>query len=137
MYLTDTPGSIGQLQDGTPAQVDYNNSKNNRFTTNEQAAKNRIQNPSKVLHYYNAPVSFDEGQISRICQDLEVTCPTKFVPFKSKTERSSSGLMEFDTKAQALECLSVANHFKIENQNFSRYPYIVKLCFSTSTITRD
>lgn len=135
MYLTDTSGSVSQLNDGTPTQVDYNNSRNNRFTTTEQAAKNRIQNPSKVLHYYNAPISFDEEQVNNICKDLDISPPSKFVPFKSKTERSSSGLMEFDTKAQALECLTVANHFKIDNPTYSRYPYIVKLCFSTSSTT--
>jgi len=135
MYLTDTPGSVGQLADGSPTQADYTNSRNNRFITTEQAAKNRIQNPSKVLHYYNAPVNFDEEQVKKICTELEITPPSKFVPFKSKTERSSSGLMEFESKAQALECLTVANHFKIENPTFSRYPYIVKLCFSTSSST--
>lgn len=135
MYLTDTSGNVSQLNDGTPTQIDYNSSRNNRFTTTEQAAKNRIQNPSKVLHYYNAPISFDEEQVNNICKELEITPPTKFVPFKSKTERSSSGLMEFDTKAQALECLTVANHYKIDNPTYSRYPYIIKLCFSTSTTT--
>jgi len=27
------------------------------------AAKNRIQNPGKVLHYYNAPLDLDEDKI--------------------------------------------------------------------------
>ena len=30
-------------------------------------------------------------------------------------DRSSSGLMEFDTKSQSLECLSAVNHYQIEN----------------------
>lgn len=134
MYLTDTNGNF-QLSDGTPTQIDYNGSRNNRFTTTEQAAKNRIQNPSKVLHYYNAPITFTEEEVQNICKELDITPPCKFVPFKSKTDRSSSGLMEFETKAQALECLTVANHYKIDNPTFSRYPYIVKLCFSTSSTT--
>jgi len=133
MYLNDTLGNT-TLDDGSPTQVDYSNSKDNRFTTTEQAAKNRIQNPSKVLHYYNAPVSFDEEKLGKICADLEIIRPAKFVAFKSKTERSSSGLMQFDTRGQALECLAVANHYKVDNPNHSRYPYIVKLCFSTSSI---
>jgi len=134
MYLTnDNNGGQNNLPDGTPSQMDYNSSRNNRFTTTEQAAKNRIQNPSKVLHYYNVPVTFDEEAVKKICEELGISPPIKFVPFKSKTERSSSGLMEFENKARALECLAVANHYKIENTGASRYPYIVKLCFSTSS----
>jgi len=134
MYLTnDNSGNQNNLPDGSPSQMDYNSSRNNRFTTTEQAAKNRIQNPSKVLHYYNVPVSFDEEAVKKICEELGISPPIKFVPFKSKTERSSSGLMEFENKARALECLAVANHYKIENTGTSRYPYIVKLCFSTSS----
>ena len=37
-----------------------------RFTTSEQAAKNRIQHPCKVLHYYNAPLDFDEDKMKEV-----------------------------------------------------------------------
>lgn len=41
-----------------------------RFSTAEQAAKNRIQNPCKVLHYYNAPLDFDEEKMIEVCNLL-------------------------------------------------------------------
>ncbi|CAK8680199.1 heterogeneous nuclear ribonucleoprotein L-like [Clavelina lepadiformis] len=136
MYLADT-GMVGELNDGTPTQVDYTSSRNNRFTTTEQAAKNRIQNPSKVLHYYNAPLDFDLEKITEICKEFHLEAPVQFTPFKSKSERSSSGLMEFETKTHAMEVLTMVNHYKIDNPN-ARFPYVVKLCFSTaSTATRE
>nr|XP_026692528.1 heterogeneous nuclear ribonucleoprotein L-like isoform X1 [Ciona intestinalis] len=136
LYLTDT-GPVGDLPNGTPAQVDFGNSRNNRFQTNEQAAKNRIQNPAKVLHYYNAPLELNEEKMKEICQEFDLALPVKFTPFKTRSERSSSGLMEFDTKAQAMEVLTYINHYKLDNPA-GRFPYILKLCFSTaSTATRD
>ena len=49
--------------------------------------------------------------------------------FPSKTERSSSGLIEFETLNDALEGLVVCNHQPIPNPN-GKFPYIMKLCFS-------
>lgn len=37
-----------------------------RFSTSEQAAKNRIQNPARVLHYYFAPLDFDEERMKEV-----------------------------------------------------------------------
>ena len=34
--------------------------------TTKQAEKNREQFPSKVLHYYNAPVDFDQEKINQV-----------------------------------------------------------------------
>lgn len=131
MYLTDS-GQIGELDDKTASFVDFSNSKNNRFTTTEQAAKNRIQKPAPVLHYFNAPVELDEEKIGEMCEEFSVAPPTKFTPFKSRSERSSSGLLEFADKSDALECLTMLNHYKLENPS-GRYPYVFKLCFSTSS----
>lgn len=51
--------------------------------------------------------------------------------FPSKTERSSSGLIEFDSLGAALEGLVTCNHQPIPNPN-GKFPYIMKLCFSSS-----
>lgn len=48
------PGQCYQLEDNTSSFKDFHGSRNNRFTTPEQAAKNRIQHPSNVLHFFNA-----------------------------------------------------------------------------------
>lgn len=48
------PGQCYQLEDNTSSFKDFHGSRNNRFTSPEQAAKNRIQHPSNVLHFFNA-----------------------------------------------------------------------------------
>jgi len=48
------PGQCYQLEDNTSSFKDFHGSRNNRFTSSEQAAKNRIQHPSNVLHFFNA-----------------------------------------------------------------------------------
>lgn len=131
MFLTDS-GQSSELDDGTPSFVDFSNSRNNRFTTTQQAAKNRIQNPAKVLHYFNAPTDLDEGKVKTLCEEFDINPPAIFTPFKSKSERSSSGLMEFQDRSEAMEALTMLNHHKMDNPG-GRYPYIFKLCFSTST----
>ncbi|KAK2510450.1 hypothetical protein Q9233_017726 [Columba guinea] len=46
-------------------------------------------------------------------------------------ERSSSGLLEWDSKSDALETLGFLNHYQMKNPN-GPYPYTLKLCFSTA-----
>ena len=38
-----------------PLLQDFMGSKNNRFINPEMASKNRIQPPSKILHFFNTP----------------------------------------------------------------------------------
>lgn len=47
-------GQSYTLDDGSNSFKDFHGSRNNRFNTPEQAAKNRIQHPSNVLHFFNA-----------------------------------------------------------------------------------
>lgn len=48
------PGQCYELEDGSSSFKDFHGSRNNRFASPEQAAKNRIQHPSNVLHFFNA-----------------------------------------------------------------------------------
>ncbi|KFO71677.1 Heterogeneous nuclear ribonucleoprotein L, partial [Cuculus canorus] len=45
---------------------DFSASRNNRFSTPEQAAKNRIQHPSNVLHFFNAPLEVTEDNFYEV-----------------------------------------------------------------------
>ena len=47
-FLSDS-GRPFTLDDGSDSFVDFTNSRNNRFLTREQAAKNRFQPPGKVI----------------------------------------------------------------------------------------
>lgn len=122
-----------ELPDGTPSFKDYMGNKNNRFINPEMASKNRIQPPSKILHFFNTPPGLVEDQLNKVFQDGEITEPKsiKLFPSKSKSERSSSGLLEFNNISEALEALVIANHAPIPNPS-SKFPFIMKLCFSSS-----
>ena len=120
-----------ELPDGSPSFVDFMGNKNNRFINPEMASKNRIQPPSKILHFFNTPPGLEAVDIEAIFSKNGAPRPKCIKMFPSKTERSSSGLIEFDTLAPALESLVVANHVPVENTN-GKFPYIMKLCFSSS-----
>ncbi|CAH1397467.1 unnamed protein product [Nezara viridula] len=46
-------------------------------------------------------------------------------------QRSSSGLLEFEDLADAVNALIYCNHAPIKNPD-SKFPYMMKLCFSSS-----
>ncbi|XP_064621995.1 heterogeneous nuclear ribonucleoprotein L-like isoform X3 [Lineus longissimus] len=129
-YLQDVPNPH-DLQDGTPSFMDFMGSKNNRFTTPESAQKNRIHEPTKVLHYFNAPPNMSEDDIKRVFEQFGVKPPKRVrqFPSKSKPERSSTGLVEFDSAQEAIEALIVGNHAEVTCST-AKNPYIFKLCFS-------
>jgi len=119
------------LPDGTPSFVDFMGNKNNRFINPEMAAKNRIQPPSKILHFFNTPPGLEANDIEEIFVSHGTPRPKCIKLFPSKTDRSSSGLIEFESLSEALESLVIANHIPVENPN-GKFPYIMKLCFSSS-----
>ena len=120
-----------ELQDTSPSFMDFMGNKNNRFINPEMASKNRIQPPSKILHFFNTPPGLEASDIEAIFKKAGAPKPKCVKMFPSKTERSSSGLIEFDSIAHALEGLVVTNHNPVDNPN-GKFPYIMKLCFSSS-----
>uniref|UniRef100_A0A8B9JKS8 RRM domain-containing protein n=1 Tax=Astyanax mexicanus TaxID=7994 RepID=A0A8B9JKS8_ASTMX len=109
------PGQSYELDDGSNSFKDFHGSRNNRFTSPEQAAKNRIQHPSNVLHFFNAaPEAAGDSSSSKL-----------------GLERSSSGLLEWESVNDAMEALAMMNHYQMKNPN-GPYPYTLKLCFSTA-----
>ena len=120
-----------ELHDSSPSFMDFMGNKNNRFINPEMASKNRIQPPSKILHFFNTPPGLDAKDVENIFTRAGAPKPKCIKMFPSKTERSSSGLIEFENLSEALESLVVGNHIPIENPN-GKFPYIMKLCFSSS-----
>ncbi|GAB0092043.1 heterogeneous nuclear ribonucleoprotein L [Sergentomyia squamirostris] len=118
------------LPDHTPSFKEFTGSKNNRFLSPTQASKNRIQPPSKILHFFNTPPGLTEEQLIGIFNIKEVP-PTAVRMFPLKTERSSSGLIEFSSVAQAVLAIMKCNHIPIESKG-TKFPFIMKLCFSSS-----
>lgn len=99
----------------SPQYSDFMGNRNNRFTNPEAAGKNRIAPPAKVLHFFNAPHSMTEDDIISIFRSQAVPLPSGVKMFQSKTERSSSGLIQFESIAEAVEALVYCNHISIPN----------------------
>uniref|UniRef100_A0A8C7MJ28 Heterogeneous nuclear ribonucleoprotein L-like n=1 Tax=Oncorhynchus kisutch TaxID=8019 RepID=A0A8C7MJ28_ONCKI len=127
------PGQSYELEDGSTSFKDFHGSRNNRFTSPEQAAKNRIQHPSSVLHFFNAQPDSSVEIFTQICEEVCVKAPANIKLFtgKSPGERSSSGLLEWESINDAMEALSMINHYQMKNAT-GPYPYTLKLCFSTA-----
>nr|CAD7568577.1 unnamed protein product [Timema californicum] len=103
------------LPDETPSFKDFINSRNNRFVNPAMASKNRIQPPSKILHFFNTPPNLTDEMLNKVFEEHNVTPPKTIKLFPLKTDRSSSGLMEFEDVGQALEGLMMCNHVPIQN----------------------
>ena len=127
-FLSEVQSSY-QLPDGSNSFQDFMGSRNNRFTNPKKASKISRSPPSKVLHFFNTPPGLDHSDIDNILTTNGSPKPKNVKMFPSKTERSSSGLIEFETLPEALEGLVLCNHQPIPNPN-GQFPYIMKLCFS-------
>uniref|UniRef100_A0A672FWR6 Heterogeneous nuclear ribonucleoprotein L-like n=1 Tax=Salarias fasciatus TaxID=181472 RepID=A0A672FWR6_SALFA len=128
------PGQCYELEDGSSSFKDFHGSRNNRFTSPEQAAKNRIQHPSNVLHFFNAQPDVTTEIFTQICEEIGVKNPVNVKMFtgksKSPSDRSASGLLEWESINDAMEALALINHYQMKNAG-GPYPYTLKLCFST------
>ncbi|CAJ1066553.1 heterogeneous nuclear ribonucleoprotein L-like [Xyrichtys novacula] len=127
------PSQVFELEDGSSSYKDFAMTRNNRFSSAGQASKNIIQPPSAVLHYYNVPPCISQDHLLRLCSEYDVPGFVKFKMFDAKpSSKTISGLLEFNSKTEAVEVLTVLNHYQIRIPNGSN-PYTLKLCFSTSS----
>lgn len=120
-----------ELPDGSMSYGDFSRDRNNRFDTPERAAKNRVIAPTSILHFYNVPKMTDE-EMEALFTDRGAPAPNKIKWFPAKSEKSVSGLTEFDSVQEACEAIALVNHTEIEGSN-KKYPYCMKLCFSPAT----
>uniref|UniRef100_A0A3Q4BSU5 RRM domain-containing protein n=1 Tax=Mola mola TaxID=94237 RepID=A0A3Q4BSU5_MOLML len=127
------PSQVFELPDGSSSYQDFSLTRNNRFSS-AQSSRNIIQPPAAVLHFYNAPPTLSQHQLHKLCAEHSVPSFTKFKVFDAKpaSSKTLSGLLEFDSKTEAVEALTVLNHHQIRIPNSSN-PFTLKLCFSTSS----
>ncbi|XP_040042809.2 heterogeneous nuclear ribonucleoprotein L-like isoform X1 [Gasterosteus aculeatus] len=126
------PSQVFELADGCSSYQDFGLTRNNRFSS-AQSSRNIIQPPAAVLHFYNAPPTLSQHQLHELCAERDVPAFTKFKVFDAKSgSKTLSGLLEFDSKTEAVEALTVLNHHQIRIPNCSN-PFTLKLCFSTSS----
>uniref|UniRef100_A0AAY4AL49 RRM domain-containing protein n=1 Tax=Denticeps clupeoides TaxID=299321 RepID=A0AAY4AL49_9TELE len=108
------PSQVFELEDGSSSYKDFAMTRNNRFTSAGQASKNIIQPPSCVLHFYNVPPCVTEDELLQLCKEHDVPGFIKFKVFDAKpSSKTISGLLEFDSKTNAVEVLTVLNHYQI------------------------
>ena len=119
------------MPDGSLSYQDFFRNRNNRFDTPERAAKNRIIAPTKILHFYNVP-KMEEGQMEDIFSSRDAPLPARVKWLPGKSERSASGLLEFESVDEACEAMAICNHAQVEGSNEKR-PYDMKLCFSPAS----
>ncbi|XP_067441865.1 heterogeneous nuclear ribonucleoprotein L-like isoform X1 [Thunnus thynnus] len=126
------PSQVFELPDGSSSYQDFSLTRNNRFSS-AQSGRNIIQPPAAVLHFYNAPPTLSQHQLHKLCTEHSAPAFTKFKIFDAKpSSKTLSGLLEFDSKTEAVETLTVLNHHQIRIPNSSN-PFTLKLCFSTSS----
>ncbi|XP_035493609.1 heterogeneous nuclear ribonucleoprotein L-like isoform X2 [Scophthalmus maximus] len=126
------PSQVFELGDSSSSYRDFSLTRNNSFS-GAHSGRNIIQPPAAILHFYNAPPTFCQQQLHKLCGEHHVPAFTKFKVFDAKpSSKTLSGLLEFDSKTEAVEALTVLNHHQIRIPNSSN-PFTLKLCFSTSS----
>ncbi|CAD1480713.1 unnamed protein product, partial [Heterotrigona itama] len=105
------------LPDKTASFKDFTGSKNNRFLNPAMANKNRIQPPSKIVHFFNTPPDLTEETVHRVFVERGIEAPTTVKLFPLKSERSSSGLIEFSSVGIAVAAIMECNHTALENSS--------------------
>uniref|UniRef100_A0A665TP54 Heterogeneous nuclear ribonucleoprotein L-like n=1 Tax=Echeneis naucrates TaxID=173247 RepID=A0A665TP54_ECHNA len=104
---------VFELVDGSSSYQDFSLTRNNRFSS-AHSGRNIIQPPATVLHFYNAPPTLSQHQLHKLCTEHNVPVFTKFKVFDAKpSSKTLSGLLEFDSKTEAVEALTVLNHHQI------------------------
>lgn len=136
-FIGEPKGDVYTLLDKSPGYEDFMNSKFNRFTNSNSAQKNRQQEQRATIHFFNAPMDLTEERLEMIFTDEreEILQVKKCVIFgKKEGQKSSSGLIELDSCAQAVSALTLFNHHAIDSTE-SSYPFNIKLCFATQDLS--
>ncbi|XP_065095613.1 heterogeneous nuclear ribonucleoprotein L-like [Ochlerotatus camptorhynchus] len=88
--------------------------------------------PSKLLHFFNTPPGMSEDLLLTAFTTKDCH-PSQVRMFPLKSERSSFGLIEFPGEALAMYAIMKFNHSAIDHKG-TKFPFIMKLCFSSSNI---
>ncbi|THD24053.1 Heterogeneous nuclear ribonucleoprotein L [Fasciola hepatica] len=129
--------NLGVLDDGSPVMKNYMNDPNNRFRNVIVASRSRILEPSRTLHFFNTPLYITPDDVATVFTNAGVKCPPRIVIFTAKHgQKTSLGLVEWDTLSEALEALVLMNHYPVHVSGVS-HPFHMKLAFSPKPISSD
>ncbi|XP_025407548.1 heterogeneous nuclear ribonucleoprotein L-like [Sipha flava] len=133
-YINDH-GTSRTLSDGTPAKKIYLKSKFNRFVEKEMkyADQRRLATPSKILHFYNAPLDICAKKMHKVVTDalgsMDAIRSITILPKKRPDAKCSTGLIEMKSNELAVKTILLLNHMPFESSK-SRFPFLTKLSFS-------
>lgn len=143
-YIADSTQSSA-LFDGSSSVVNFHDSLNNRFKYvqgNRNDRSSMIHQPSKVLHYFNAPPDYSAEQLQHLFQSYSAETPSKHVTIPKPNSRSSLGLLEFSSVAKSIEAAMLVNHVTVRKTigdvesalsgGEKGSPFTLKLAFSSS-----
>ncbi|XP_063692618.1 heterogeneous nuclear ribonucleoprotein L-like isoform X1 [Bolinopsis microptera] len=115
----------GILEDGSENVQVFVNSRFLRYSTEKKAAKNRLVDPSKILHFFALPLEVDEDFVLKLLEDKG--CPTPTSISMHKSEVCSAGLLEFDSTEEAMDTAAIANHMQGTHKGTR---YLMKIAFT-------
>ncbi|XP_075263929.1 heterogeneous nuclear ribonucleoprotein L-like [Convolutriloba macropyga] len=126
-----------RMPNGEPFYFNFMGSRDQRFSSALDRAKNRQQTPKKTLHAYNLPKGIPEEAVMKIFEDHD-GCPVpekiSFVENKYKEEAKKIGAnVVFRSVPEATEALILVNHTLYTDPNERKYT--VKLCYSSGRDT--
>lgn len=122
IYNNNAPGI---LEDGSENVQVFINSRFLRYSTEKRAAKNRLVDPTKILHFFALPLEVDEDFVLKLLEDKG--CPTPTSISMHKSEVCSAGLLEFDSTEEAVDTAAIANHL---NGTHKGIKYLLKIAFT-------
>ncbi|KAL4237681.1 hypothetical protein ACF0H5_002395 [Mactra antiquata] len=85
------------------------------------------------MHFFNAPAKVAEEDLRQAFAEVGAPDFVKILQFPSRSERSSTGLLEWSSRNEAMDALALGNHASLPNPDGGR-PYSLKLCFSQGNI---
>lgn len=121
-----------KMANGEPFFVNFSNSRNQRFSSANDRAKNRFQNPKKTLHAFNMPAGTTEDQVLKCFEDAAAPTPqyVSFMESKYKEEaKKTTANVVFNSITEATEALTLANHMLIADSAGRKLT--MRLCFSS------
>lgn len=81
----------------------------------------------QILHFFNTPPQVTEAELIQVFKDYDVVPPKAVKLFPMKSERSSSGLLEFENTTEAVAAVMACNHAAIESPGRKPLSFLLDL----------
>ena len=69
----------------------------------------------QIIHFFNTPPNVSDSELHQVFNDYGVKAPIRIQKIPSRSEKSSSGFMEFTCLADAVAAIVSCNHAAIQS----------------------